>query len=79
MFDYFAALYHNEPLYLFQRDPVQGLPQAVRSALDAASDHLPPDFLPQLRAALRRQELDAFRTGAQFGGQIMLTLMDEAD
>ena len=78
MFDYFAALYHGEPLYLFQQDPIQGLPQAVRSALDAASSHLPPDFLAQLGGALRRQELDAFRTGAQFGGQIMLALMGEA-
>ena len=63
MFDYLAAFYHDEPLYLFQRDPIQGLPKAVRSALDAASDHLPPDFPAQLRAALRRQELDAFRPG----------------
>ena len=75
MFEYLNKFYFNEALNLFEEDPLLELPKDILTALDGASEHLPKDFLPKLRAALRRLECDAFRTGSQFGSQLTLELM----
>lgn len=76
MFEYLNKIYFNEALNLFEKDPLLELPKDILAALDGASGHLPKDFLPKLRAALRGLECDAFRTGSRFGGQLMLELME---
>ena len=76
MFEYLNKIYFDEALNLFEEDPLLELPQDILTALDEASEHLPKDFLSKLRAALRGLECDAFRTGSQFGGQLMLELME---
>ena len=75
MFEYLNKFYFNETLNLFEEDPLLELPKDIVTALDGASDHLPKDFLPNLRAALRGLECNAFRTGSQFGSQLTLELM----
>ena len=75
MFEYLNKFYFNEALSLFEEDPLPELPKDILTALDGASEHLPKDFLPKLRAALRGLECDAFRTGSQFGSQLTLELM----
>ena len=69
MFEYLNKFYFNETLNLFEEDPLLELPKDILTALDG-------DFLPKLRAALRGLECDAFRRGSQFGGQLMLELME---
>ena len=76
MFEYLNKFYFNETLNLFEEDPLLELPKEILTAVDGASEHLPKDFLPKLRAALRGLECDAFRRGSQFGGQLMLELME---
>ena len=76
MFEYLNKFYFNETLDFFEEDPLLELPKDIVTALDGASKHLPKDFLPKLRAALRGLECDAFRRGSQFGGQLMLELME---
>ena len=75
MFEYLNKFYFNETLNLFEEDPLLELPKDILTALDGASEPLPKDFLPKLRAALRGLECGAFRTGSQFGSQLTLELM----
>ena len=76
MFEYLNKFYFNETLNLFEADPLLELPKDILTALEGASELLPKDFLPKLLAALLGLECDAFRRGSQFGGQLMLELME---
>ena len=75
MFEYLNKFYFDEALNFFEEDPLLELPKDIVTALDGAAEHLPKDFLPNLRAALRGLECGAFRTGSQFGSQLTLELM----
>ena len=63
MFEYLNKFYFNETLNLFEEDPLLELPKDILAALDGASEHLPKDFLPKLRAACGL-ECDAASAGA---------------
>ena len=76
MFEYLNKFYFNETLNLFEEDPLLELPKDILTALDGASEHLPKDFLPKLRAGPRGLGGGAFRRGSQGGGQVVLELME---
>ena len=80
MFDYVSALYYGEDVCNSPSDPLEDIPSEFRQQLAQISTEMGDSFslslFHNLRAALNAGKLDAFRSGFQLGGRLMLSILE---